>query len=232
MKSYWIKIILGALAVFAVGMVLVRLVGQVREVAETDADIAFPIAFVPLRIDGHRVGELRRVRIVRAAPDSVESVHLRADLDDSVSAARVQQCILVLHEVQHIDAKTATFACAAAADTARQDLVPFGTVTLGPTGTEVPFLVPRSEVGAAHASGGAEWERVAEYGDSIAEAAQYRADSIAEAAEMMADSIAELHMQRADSIQEVELQRADSIREAGLRLADSLRQAAVERATP
>jgi hypothetical protein len=213
-------------------MVIATAIRRVGNVAHSDSDIEFPLAFIPLRLDGERLGEFRRVRIVRSAPDQVEHIHLRAELDDSAAVSRLAECILVLHDLEHIDANRASFACATPADTARQDLVPFGTLTLAPTRTELPFLVPRHQVGAAHASGEEAWERASEYGDSIAEAAEYRADSIAEAAQAMADSIAELHMHRADSIRELELHRADSIREAGLRLADSLRAAALEAAAP
>ena len=214
MRSYWIKIVLGALAVFAVGMIITTIIRRVRHVAESSPTIEFPLAFVPFRLDGERVGELRHVRIMRATPDSVTGVHVRVELADSATAQRIEECILVLHDLQHIDNRT-TFACAAAADTARQDLVPFGTVQLGRGGAERPFLVPRSEVTAAHGTE-AGWERASEYGDSVADAIEERADSAAEAAEALADSLSEM-----------EMQRADSIRAEGLRLADSIRAASI-----
>lgn len=219
MKNYWIRIVLGALAVFALGMLVVRVVGRVREVAESAEEIEFPLAFLPFRLDGADLGELKRVRIVRATPDSVEAVHLRIELHDSVAADRLANCILVVRDVQHIDEHT-TFTCAAAADTARENLVRFGTVRVGAGGEAFPFLIPRHELASAHGSE-AEWERAAEFGDSIAEAAAERADSLTE----VADSIAEAAEAFADSIQAVQLERADSIRREGQRLADSIRAA-------
>ncbi len=234
MKNYWIRIALGALVVFALGMIVVSVVRRIRTVATTDGDIVFPLAFVPFRVDGTRLGEFKRVRVVRAAPDSVDHIELRVALDDTAAAAPLRDCVLVLNELQNIELSRTTFVCASAADTIGQDLVPFGRLEL-PAGEDVTFLVPRREVYAAGHDYGS-WERAAEYGDSVAEAAAERADSIAEAADAradsladaasaLADSIADVHLQRADSIRTIELRRADSIREAGLRLADSVRAA-------
>lgn len=212
MKTYWIKIVLGALAVFAVGMIVASVVRRVGRVATSDDTIDFPLAFIPFRVDGAPLGDLKRVRIVRAAPDSVSHVRLRVELADSLAAVRLRDCILVLADLHHLSRET-TFTCATAADTAGRDLVRFGSVQLGPGGEELPFLIPRSEAPAAHASDEG-WERAAEYGDSIADVIDERADSIADAAEAFADSV-----------QTLELERADSIRREGVRLADSIRAA-------
>ena len=214
MRSYWIKIVLGALAVFAVGMIVARLVGRVRQVATSDDTIEFPLAFIPFRVDGTPLGDLQRVRVIRAAPDRVSSVHLRAELHDSLSVGRLRDCILVIRDVEHLDNHT-TFECATAADTVGQDLVAFGTIELRGSGEALPFLLPRSAAGPAHASD-AGWERAAEYGDSIADAIDARADSIADAAEALADSLHTIEMERADSIREDGVRRADSVRAAGV----------------
>lgn len=212
MRNYWVKIVLGALAVFAVGMIVTRIIGRVRRVATTNESIEFPLAFIPFRVDGTPLGELKRVRVMRAAPDTVTSVHLRVELRDTLSVSQLRDCILVIRDVQHLNERT-TFECATAADTARQDLVAFGTVEFGRGGEELQFLIPRSEAGPAHASD-AGWERAAEYGDSIADAIEERADSIADAAETLADSLQTIEMERADSIREEGMRRADSVRSA------------------
>jgi hypothetical protein len=214
MRNYWVKIILGALAVFAVGMIVATGIRRVERAATTSETIEFPLAFIPFRVDGARLGEMKRVRIMRAAPDTVQSVHLRVALHDSLAAARLGDCLLVIRDVENLNEHT-SFECAAAADTAGQDLVAFGTVQLGEGGAELPFLVPRSAAGPAHASDDS-WERAAEYGDSIAEAIDERADSIADAAEAFADSLQTLEMERADSIRADGVRRADSVRAAGL----------------
>ena len=214
MRNYWIKIVLGALAVFAVGMIVAKGIGRVKHAATTSGTIEFPLAFIPFRVNDTALGDLKRVRIHRAAPDTVRSVDLRVELHDSLALARLQDCILVIHDVENLNNRT-TFECAAAADTAGQDLVPFGMIEVRGTGAEFPFLLPRSAAGPAHASD-AGWERAAEYGDSIADAIEERADSIAEAAEMMADSLRTIEMERADSIREEGMRRADSVRSAGV----------------
>ena len=214
MRNYWLKIVLGALAVFAVGMIITSIVRRVKHVATSDETIEFPLAFIPFKVDGERLGELKRVRVIRATPDSVAAIHLRAELDDTTAAARLRDCILVIRDVEHIDEQS-TFECVASADTAGQDLVAFGTVRLGTAGQTVPLLLPRAQVGHAHTSDEG-WERAAEYGDSIAEAIDDRADSIAEAAEMLADSVHTVEMERAESIRAEGVRRADSVRAAGM----------------
>lgn len=213
MKSYWVKIVLGALAVFAVGMIIISIAGRVEDVATSDATIDLPLAFLPFRVNGEQLGDLERVRILRAAPDSITHVRLRVGLADSADAARLRHCILILSGLDNLSNRT-TFTCATPADTVGRDLVGFGSVQLGQGGEELPFLIPRSEAPGAHASDQS-WERAAEYGDSIAEAIEEQADSIADAAEAVADSVAS-----------VELERADSIRSEGMRLADSVRAGA------
>ena len=214
MTSYWIKIVLGALGVFVVGMIVARMVRRVERAATSNETIEFPLAFIPFRVDGAQLGELRRVRIVRAAPDTVSSVHLRVELADSSAAATLRDCILVIRDVENLNNRT-SFECAASADTAGQDLVAFGTIELGRGGEELAFLLPRAAAGAAHASDD-NWERAAEYGDSVADAIDERADSIASAAEALADSLHTVEMERADSIRAEGVRRADSVRSAGI----------------
>jgi hypothetical protein len=66
--SYWTKIGLGALAIFAVGMVLVgmgrRGTEWVDHVAHSASTISVPIVFVPFRLDGRDIGSIRRLDIM------------------------------------------------------------------------------------------------------------------------------------------------------------------------
>ena len=216
MRNYWVKIVLGALAVFGVGMLVTAVIRRVKHVATSAETIEFPLAFIPFRVNDTALGDLKRVRIHRAAPDTVRGVDLRVAVHDSLSLTRLRDCILVIRDVERLD-EHSTFECASPDDTVGADLVAFGTIQMPDLGEELPFLLPRAAAGPAHASDDA-WERAAEYGDSIADAIDERADSIADAAEMLADSLHTREMERADSIRSEGMRRADSVRAAGMRV--------------
>jgi hypothetical protein len=241
MRSYWIRILLGALAVFAIGMVGVMMFrrgrAKVTEVVAGTGPLTIPLPFVPFQLDGSRLGTIERLVVNRDAPKKVASVDLQVKLDDSLLVQGLAGCRLAAN-LESDSAKPggdvnlhvnrlgdrAFFFCAKG-DSA---LVPFGTVTLTPGDVTVPLLVPQSLAETLHEG---RWgEDRADSADVLAE----RADSIAGAAEAMADSIqdAQRDQQReqrrqersrlTDSLKAEGLRRADSIRTAVHRMADSL----------
>jgi hypothetical protein len=231
MRSYWIRILLGAAAVFAVGMVVVTLLrhgrDKVTEVVTGSGPLSVPLPFVPFEVDGHRLGNLERLVVNRDAPKKVSSVDLEVKLDDSLVAQGLAGCRLAANlesdsakggDVNvHINKhdQRPFFFCA----TSDSALVPFGTVTMVPGDVTVPLLV--SETLAATLRSG-QW---AEDGDSSADALAERAESIADRAEEVADSVATEAEQRAEAVQMVQSRFGDSLRREGQRRADSLRKA-------
>ena len=222
MKSYWFKIVLGALGIFAVGMVIVtgirKAKNQVRVYSETSEPISipFPFGIVPFRLDGIRLGTVEHLTLLRDSPQGISNIRLVVKLADSVASSRLASCILVVNDVEHLDNRT-TFQCQNA-DTAGMQLVPYGQVELDGGGETFPLLLPASAVAdlrSEHASDELE-ARI----DSISNAAEAMADSLSE----VADSITEANMEMADSIREAAREKADSIREAAHRMADSIRQ--------
>src|SRR5688500_13038864 len=98
MRTYWLKIMLGALAVFAVGMVIVTMVKSagrnVEAIAEGTGPITIPLALLPFEIDGQRAGTLRRLRIFRDSLQEPTRVEVLISVPDSVSSDRFASCIL------------------------------------------------------------------------------------------------------------------------------------------
>jgi hypothetical protein len=230
MRSYWMRILLGALAVFAIGMVGVSLFRRgrekVTEVVTGSGPLSLSVPFVPFQLDGNRLGTVERLVINRMAPKKVSSVDLQVKLDDSLVAQGLAGCRLAanlesdsttprdvnLHANRMGD--RAFFFCA----TSDSALVPFGTVTLTPGDVTVPLLVPRT---LAETFRSGHWGDEADSSDVLAE----RAESLADHAEAVADSVAELQDQRHEAVRLVRSRFGDSLRAEGKRRADSLRVA-------
>jgi hypothetical protein len=221
MRNYWLRIVLGAVGIFAAGMLVWTAIRRGRdrvvEVVQSDRPITIPLAFVPFSLDGHPVGTLSKVEIVRSSPEDVSAVNFAVKLADSVPDQRLEQCVLLAREnLDHINPGKA-FRCAQPADTVGKALEPVGQVEtqrggvyvlLGPAGALRQF---KFDVGHGESD------------DSIAASVEAMADSI----ERRADSIsasADSLMQAADSIRSAALHQADSARRAALTLRDSIRR--------
>jgi hypothetical protein len=224
MRTYWLRIVLGALGIFAVGMVVLTAVratrSRVRSVAQTSDPITIPLPFVPFRIDGTRVGTFQRIVLNRDAPEDLRSVDLHVDLGDLAAVERIQQCKGILADLKHnagahgAALTDARFACVHD-DSVQAQLEQFGQVHVVPGDRTVPLLVPpdmaaelRREMIQMRARRGD--DSLAVRAESIATEAERTADSIGEAASHLADSITQFHERRADSIRRSALRRADS----------------------
>ena len=223
MKSYWFKIVFGALGIFAIGMIIVTAIrkasNQVRVISDTSDPISipFPFGIVPFRLDGNRLGTVEHLTLLRDSPQGISNIKLVVKLADSVDSGLLASCILVVNDVEHLDNRT-TFLCNRNADTAGMQLVRYGEVELEGQGTSFPLLLPASAIADLRSEGASD-ELEARI-DSISDAAEALADSLSE----VADSITEANMEMADSIREAAREKADSIRDAAHRMADSIRQ--------
>lgn len=153
MTKYWLKIALGALLIFAVGMGIKYGIDQgkakVRRVLETASPITVPLKFAGFRVDGQRVGQLERLTLERSDPSHVSSVQLVVRLDSAVDAERLRPCMLRIDDLEHIDENT-TFVCltGAAADSAVgvAHFEPFGEVTVEGSDVVMPLQLPAAVV--------------------------------------------------------------------------------------
>lgn len=146
--NYWTKIGLGALAIFAVGMVLVgmgrRGTEWVEHVAHSASTISVPIVFVPFRLDGRDIGSIRRLDIMRDAPDHVTGATIAVKLAQRAKLP-AEACALAIDDLERIG-DGATFYCADADAQAAEGLVPFGTVRFEPSGATRTLLLPQEVI--------------------------------------------------------------------------------------
>jgi len=214
MRNYWIKIALGALGIFAGGMLLIAgfrgVKHRVRATLDSTDPIPLPVAFIPFKFDGHSLGSLHRVLLTRTTPEQISGVELIVNLHDSVTPQHFKDCTLTVQDVKNINEKT-SFTCVKG-DTAGKGLLPFGLVRFGDSPDTVPLLLPAEAVEGLKNM----HFRMDEHGFSIKDSS----DSLKE----VQDSIQEVIEARADSISEAASARADSITSAADALADSMRR--------
>lgn len=133
MQRYWLRIIIGALATFGIGMLVFAGVRhgaeKVERLKDTAEPINIPLALIPFTVDGQRLGTLRGLRVVRSAPERVSRLEFRVRLNEGADSSLAGDCVLTIRDVERIDAKD-TFHCAKAADTATMGLSEIGSVEL------------------------------------------------------------------------------------------------------
>lgn len=230
MRSYWMRILAGALAIFAIGMVGITLwrrgVVKVNEVVSGTGPLSFPLPFVPFQLDGSKLGRVERMVVNRDSPKKVSSVDLEVKLEDSLVAQGLAGCRLAANVESdssipgdinlHVNrAGDRTFFFCATNDSA---FVEFGKVRLKPGDVIVPLLVPQSL--AEHLRKG-DWGNSADSADVLVQ----RAESLVGMAEQAVGSLAAARDQRDAAIGLVRSKLGDSLRVEGQRRADSLREA-------
>jgi hypothetical protein len=220
MRNYWIKIALGALAVFAVGMVIVTVVKKTRakftNTFESTDPISLPIAFLPFRLEGRKLGSLNKVVLLRDAPNQVSGVRVIVALADSVHPDKFQNCLLVVDDVEHYNEKS-SFRCEKG-DTAGSHLEQFGYVHFKNSGDSVPLLLPAQSV--------EELKKVRfnlnDHGFSITSADDSLADEVESRMDARSDSVDELR-DLADQFEDSSAQAPQAQRPKLQRKADSVR---------
>ena len=235
MRNYWLRILLGALAIFAIGMVGVTLVrsgvNHVHSVVEGDGPIEIPLAFIPFSMDGERLGNVEHLVFYRSGPKRVRAVEVEVALEDSLLAQGLSGCRLTANleggpanEGVNIKAGSDsghTFSCLRG-DSVPENLVEFGEAVFQPGEVRVPLFLDRELVadlqkGFDSDSGSA----VVIDGDSIAAEAKREVDSALAAAGLQAQAVGRAGRRLGDSLRSAALARADSVRAAGLAEADS-----------
>jgi hypothetical protein len=231
MRNYWLKILLGALGVFAVGMIGVTIVrsgiAKVNSVVESDDPITIPLGLVPFVLAGERLGKLDHVTLYRETPNHVSGVELTVDLTDSLLAQGLSGCRLVANlegderergvnlRVGRDGTERNAFSCLTA-DSTPADFVEYGEAIFNPGEVQVPLLLPADLVSELQ---NLDFNRDQAMGDSLGEI-NLPADSIAAAVERELDS-AGLGRRAGESRAAATRRFADSIRaEAMKRLAE------------
>jgi len=196
MRSYWLKILLGACAIFVVGygayLGIEKSKVRIRQIAESSDPVSIPLAFLPFTLDGVKSGTFKGIRLERDAPKSINAITLRVNLADSADAEAIKACVVTLEgNGQDFDPERG-FRCIkpGQGDSA---LVPFGeirfTVRHG-VNFSVPLLLDSAVVADLRESGDEEIQStVGADAELRAQAASERADSITRAVQSKVDSI-------------------------------------------
>jgi hypothetical protein len=246
MRHYWLKIFLGALGIFVVGMLGVTLarkgMQKAKLVVSGTGPISIPLAFVPFNLGGTKLGTIEHVTLLRDAPKRVTAVELEVNVQDSLVAQGLAGCRLAANLNSEKKGKgikvhagqwgEGTFVClpadSSSADSANGDFVEYGHALIKPANLTIPLLLPNDMVNdLAKGDLSSDSEAVA---DSIAEAAEAHEDSVSQAIEERAESIGNAKAERGKAIGEAARKEGARIERQMNRMADSLRQAGLKRA--
>lgn len=131
MRNIWVKIGLGAGGIFAAGMLLVTIgkfsKAKIEDLVNSDSDIRIPLmGIIPFQLGDLKLGDLRRLTLLRDAPKHLTGVRVEARLGDSASVDPFKDCaFLTVNDPEHVNENT-RFSCVR--DTV--GLASFGTVEI------------------------------------------------------------------------------------------------------
>ncbi len=196
MRSYWLKIVISACAIFTVGYIGVFVVrksaNRIERLAESSDPVSIPLAFLPFTLDGDKAGTFKLLRIERDAPKSLTGITIRVALSDSADAERIQACKVTIEGNGHDFDPSRGFRCAKP-ETADSVLVPFGQVTFtSKHAADFSVLLVLDSAVVADLRTSDE--------DEIGATVGAEAEARAEAAERLSDSITRAVNRQVDSI--------------------------------
>jgi len=156
--KYLIRIAVGALVVFIAGLGAFQMVRGGRRVTDYgravidslkhgSGPVAVRLPFVPVFVDGERLGTLDSVVLLRHERDSIEGLRIVMKPRDGGARERLASCTIEITSLENLDLAHA-FSCAG--DTA--GLAPFGMVVADHKGH--PLFVRESELASVG------WNRV------------------------------------------------------------------------
>lgn len=171
MKSFWLKIGFGAVAVFLVGMMLLTLGRQAKTAAAEALTTALQSSVLtgvsnaasdlPFRLDGERLGTVQRASIHRVQSGALPEVNLTVQLTDNGSARQLHDCVLVPERDEQFDFDRG-FTCAMGL---KGDLVEVGRIQFLPGNFDRPIMVSRAV--ARDLSRGEPFEANADLGGAV-----------------------------------------------------------------
>ncbi|MEO5826066.1 MAG: hypothetical protein ABIR59_09275 [Gemmatimonadales bacterium] len=145
--SYWLRIVLGALAIFAVGMLIRTGIrrghDQVEYVMDGNGPISLPLLGLAFRLEGESIGGIERLRLLRSSPRHIDSVVVVVKLAEGSSLDWVDGCRLTVEDAEHLSDET-SFSCADSASAVALNLIPFGHVEFKPSGKVLAVWLPES----------------------------------------------------------------------------------------
>jgi len=224
MRNYWVRIFLGALAVFAIGMLGRALLrhgeARVRSVVQSSDPISFPLPFVPFTIGGEKLGTVERVTLQRETPGRVASVELELKLSDSLLVKGLEGCRLAVNldtdrnDSTGIDIRPGAFResgfWCVGEDSTDSTLVEYGHAVLHPGPVFVPLLLSR------HVVNELQHLDLGMHQHSATPGSEAQAESLAAQVERRVDSIVEAKGEKIEAAQ-ASRHLVDSLRAEGQR---------------
>ena len=206
MRGYWLRIALGAAVVFAVGMLIVSAFDagrrNVEAVVEGTGPITVPLAFIPLNLDGERLGTFRRVTIYRDSLQNPTRIEATVSMGDTTSLSRLAGCVIAIDSADlQGNVRPNHYRCLTAGDTAGSDLVTFGDLLIRHRTERFPLYAPREQVEEVTSS----------FGPSVSASDSAAGDSL-EREEHRVEALADSMAEAAESLHQAEMERIDSIR--------------------
>ncbi|HEU4699821.1 MAG TPA: hypothetical protein VFS40_11620 [Gemmatimonadales bacterium] len=150
MNRYWLRIALGAIGIFVLGMVVVTGFRRGKsEVSKRLSGIAFAQALVPaklgaLTLDGARLGTVDRIHIARDSAGGQRQMTVTVAPADSADLARLEACPALAGDLDQLFQDEGEGLRCTAADTA--GLARFGTLTAAGTDLARPLYAPADQV--------------------------------------------------------------------------------------
>jgi hypothetical protein len=150
MNRYWIRIALGVLLVFGLGMSALAAArkgeAEVRGfLATASSRIPLRLASLKFRFDGRSLGDVTGVSVERAGPNDLGRIVLRVGLADPADPAEFANCNFTADDIRHLDSRTG-FRCAEGSELNSAELVKMGEIILEPGAQSRPLYLPRAEV--------------------------------------------------------------------------------------
>jgi hypothetical protein len=139
--KYWVKIVVGMLVIFVIGLFVVHGVRRGRDFVTSVLPGSLPLLAAGFHVDGGRIGDIQRLQFMRSHPGRVDSAVITVKLDKDADEGRLG-CALRVVGAKPFGSST-RFLCTSSADSARLGLVPFGHVELLPDGKQVTLFVAR-----------------------------------------------------------------------------------------
>lgn len=147
MNRYWLRITLGALGIFALGMVVVAAgrqgVDKVKQIAMQHTLTLTP-GVAPFLVDLRQLGTLTEVEVDPDAGHDFPFINLTVQLDSNADIAGLEECLLLASDAKSV---TADKGLRCAQGISPDSLVEMGAVTFEPSGETMPIFIPVGELG-------------------------------------------------------------------------------------
>ena len=197
MRSYWVKIVAGAVLIFGVGMIIRSLFRSVKHgveyVSDSSGPITTPLLFVPFELGGQRLGTFRGLTIYRDSTRKPSSITLTVALRDSVEPGELRRCIVTLLPSGTGDYNPTRYQCLATADTGGKALAQFGLLRIRSSDDSFPLFAPAHDIDQLRSN----WEPRMHTADS---AQQFMNDSTREAIHGQIESTMTAAREHAESL--------------------------------